>query len=179
MAPYMGVAVVLFLSVAIIGGAVRSENLGVHPPLGRVVPEYYAQVETNSLFVHNASIALRTVVSVFLFGIPAIWILLSNGFFLGAAVRQGLAEVGAGTTLLLLFPHGIFEIPAILLSGALAFRIMHEVWRVANGRGLSGVAETVFDVGCSLLAVLILLAIAAWVEANLTYEIYRLVTEVV
>lgn len=176
MAPYVLTAVVLFLAVAVIGAAVRAQNVGTHPPLGRVVPEYYAQVETGSLFVHNLSIAMRVIASVFFLGIPAVWILLSNGFFIGAATMQGAAEVGIGTTILLLTPHGFVEIPALLLSGALAFRLMHDGWRVARGRGLSSVAETVLDVGVSLSLVVVLLAVAAWVEANLTYAIYRLVT---
>lgn len=93
---------------------------------------------------------------------PAI-ALLVNGAALGAILRQaGLAHLGH--TLLLIIPHGVFELPAFLLAGALGFWCGYPMFRLRLrevGRRLL-ISTRIF-----IRTVVPLLLIAAFVEAFL------------
>jgi stage II sporulation protein M len=172
MGPYLLVSTGLFLSLAVIGMAVGSENAGQRAPIATVVPGYYADLGTLELFVHNGLVSLQSIASVLLFGLPAVFIIMFNGFVFGAAIVAGANEIGLLWAIVLLIPHGIFELPAIWLSAAVAFRVFHELWAVASGEGSSG-GLLILDTVTSVALVYTLLAIAAVVEANVTYALYR------
>jgi len=54
----------------------------------------------------------------FTFGIPTIFVLLINGFWLGGTVSSLLLEGNSFISIAwTLIPHGIFEVPGFLLSG--------------------------------------------------------------
>lgn len=175
MGPYVAVAMGLFVSVAVIGMAVGTENAGSSAPIATIVPGYYANLGTMELFVHNGLVSFQLLASVFFLGLPAVFIMLFNGFMFGAAVVPGSNEIGLFWAIVLIFPHGVFELPAIWLSGAVSFRVLHELWAVASGEGSSGLV-LVTDTLASVALVYALLAVAAVVEANVTYEFYRLLS---
>jgi len=83
--------------------------------------------------------------------------------------RQGLLYVAAGVV-----PHGIFEIPSFIVSGALGFLLAGSLWNEWTGTG-----DASSDAGkfgrIFLLIVVPLVTIAAFVEAFITPEIIRLV----
>lgn len=74
------------------------------------------------LFTNNVIICLVLISGIFMFGLPTIFLLLFNGFFLGVGVKS-LILIGLDRTeiFLKLFPHGILEIPALLLSASVGF----------------------------------------------------------
>lgn len=75
-----------------------------------------------SLLINNISVvSLIVIIGVISLGLYSIALLLINGYFLGSTV----ADLGIRNLPLLLFyvfPHGIFEITGLILSGALALR---------------------------------------------------------
>ena len=75
------------------------------------------------IFQNNTIVALVSIFSGFFFGIvPAIF-LFSNGFFIGIITGIIVAVTGDGFSVLLrLVPHGIFEIPAIIISFAIGIK---------------------------------------------------------
>ena len=73
------------------------------------------------IFFNNTSIALISLFSVFLLGVIPIFLLISNGLVIGLISSIVAKDVGL-FSLWRLLPHGIFEIPAIILSFALGIK---------------------------------------------------------
>ena len=82
-----------------------------------------------------------------------------------------MAGLTTRDVLILVIPHGIFEIPAIIVAGAAGFKIPYEIIRYLLGR--RGQVLTREDIKEYLILALIsiaLILIAAWVEANVTLK---------
>ncbi|ACM59211.1 putative membrane protein SpoIIM required for sporulation [Caldicellulosiruptor bescii] len=52
------------------------------------------------------------------FGLISVFVLLTNGFIVGAVATISAKELSIGKTLLLILPHGIFEIAAFIIGSA-------------------------------------------------------------
>jgi len=105
-------------------------------------------------------------------GIITLVNLFFNGFILGSAVRTTLTQIGLTKTLLLILPHGIFEIPGLIIAGSAGFKIPYEILRFALDKKeemiTEGDAKEFFKlVGISIALILI----AAIVEAKITLKI--------
>ncbi len=170
--PYVVLAALILVLTGILGFAVGvksppSSSLPIRQP-GTAGPE----LTTVGLFVHNASIAIRSALGIVSVGIYTTFILLVNGFMLGAGIAD-IAEVyGLGPTLLALAPHGVLEIPAIWLSGAIGLRWLRYVWKVATSdrdriAGPWLVLESLALTGLSL----VMLLVAAAIEANVSVHL--------
>lgn len=82
----------------------------------------YRDLAGGSLFffilLHNVMATLLLVGSGLLFGIIPTLAICSNGFILGVLYRQGSAMAGYSKAALMLLPHGVFEIPALLVAAS-------------------------------------------------------------
>jgi len=108
------------------------------------------------------------------FGILTLFILGLNGLVIGSVteiVSQGHSAAFIAAALL---PHGIFEIPAFIIAGALGFCMAQSL--IAEWYGAGDTAE---DAGkyarLFLLYVLPLISVAALVEAFITPAVIHLV----
>ena len=108
------------------------------------------------------------------FGILTLFILGLNGLVIGSVteiVSQGHSAAFIAAALL---PHGIFEIPAFIIAGALGFCMAQSL--IAEWYGAGDTAE---DAGkyarLFLLYVLPLISVAALVEAFITPAVIQLV----
>ncbi len=76
--------------------------------------------------------------------------------------------------ILLTAPHCIFEIPAIIIAGAAGFKIPYEIIRYLAGRKEQILTKDDIKEYLTLsLISIILIAIAAWIEANVTLKIAK------
>lgn len=170
--PYWLLAAGAFCAAALVGMAVGSkrETAVVFPV--REAGEAAPAIAATDLFVHNAWLALTDAAGALTMGLYTAVSLAWNGFALGSVVADAAGTLGPGTTLLLLVPHGVFELPAIWLAGAIGFRWTHVVWSVANGRSRTvGVPRVALRSGAAFGLVLLLLAVAAVIEAHVTAAI--------
>ena len=102
-------------------------------------------------------------------GLPTLVLLGYNGFLLGGVAADAAGTYGVARTAALLLPHGAFELPALWLAGAIGFRLTHVGWRVAAGNGTdTSVTHNLAQALAAAAVVLALLAVAAFVEAELT-----------
>ncbi len=159
---FVGMAVVLFLLGAILGGVVPS----LADPMLEALRDYVMPLEEAGfaeiaffIFWKNAVAALIAIGLGPLGGIFPGWSALVNGVVVGAVIA---AEAGRSW---LLVPHGIFELPAIFLAWGLGLWLgeaifNHERWRLLRVR--LGAAFRVYAA-----IVLPLLVLAAVVEALL------------
>jgi stage II sporulation protein M len=73
-----------------------------------------------------------------------------------------------------ILPHGIFEIPAFIIAGALGFTLAGGMWKELTGAG--DAASTGLAVGKYFLTLVVpLVAVAALVEAFITPYILQFV----
>lgn len=118
------------------------------------------------LFINNTVNSLMFMVLGVFFGVPSIYFIVVNGFVVGGVVYNTSLEVGLLITILSIVPHGLIEIPTILLSSAAGLSMGYKlITRLRGGNGLRkefGRALRLF-----LYRILLLLFLAAIVEAML------------
>ncbi len=70
------------------------------------------------IFLNNSLKSLLAMLTGFFFGIFPVLFIFLNGFFIGVVVFVKSQEIGFVNVLMLLTPHGIFEIPAVLMASS-------------------------------------------------------------
>ena len=124
---------------------------------------------TSFYFTHNTKVAVTTFALGITWGIGPILILFANGVLLGAVV---LDYIMAGETVFLmgwLMPHGVVEIPAILIAGqaglVLGYALIGWGSRAALGERLRAITP---DLVILVFGVAGMLAWAGFIEAFLS-----------
>lgn len=166
--PYVLFAAGVFLVLAVLGAAVGAERTAAVVPLrapGDPVPDQ----GVGYFLARNGLVALLMAAGWLFGGLPTVFLLGYNGFLLGGVAADAAGTYGVARTAALLLPHGVFEVPAFWLAGAIGFRLTHVGWRVASGNGAdTSVARHLVQALAAAVVVLALLAAAAVVEAELT-----------
>ena len=177
--PYWLAAAGLFLATACLGAAVGTERRSFVVPV-RAPGDPIPSLDAADLFVHNARIGLYLAGGAALFGLPTVVVLAYNGFVFGATMADATGTLGPVTAAVLVAPHGVIELPALWLAGAVGLRWAHLLWDLASGgsyasRGsyVTGVPRTAGDSLVAILAAAALLALAASVEAVVTPVLAR------
>lgn len=120
---------------------------------------------------NNWTVAVSTAFSGLALAVPTALALLFNGVVFGI---YGRTEETQLELLAFVLPHGVFEIPAILIAGALGFHLGAVVWRSLRGRidtvELADELETAFWISVGLA---VLLTIAAVIEGFFSPYYYR------
>jgi len=120
--PYLPILGALY-SAAFLGGILAP------PPVQQqvtgalqVVGEQYRDLAGGTLFfyilLHNVMASLLLLISGLLYGVIPILAVGSNGFVLGVLYNQEAAAVGYSRAAMKVVPHGIFEIPALLITAS-------------------------------------------------------------
>ncbi|KTG07958.1 hypothetical protein AUR64_01615 [Haloprofundus marisrubri] len=102
------------------------------------------------------------------FGVPAAVSLAFNGLLIGALA--GIFELTP--FLALVAPHGVIELPGLVVAGALGLHLGAVGWRAFRGRtDAAGVAEALRDAFRVLVGLAVVFVVASFVEAFLTPRI--------
>ena len=165
-------------AVAVIQNPVAAEAFinALKDSLFEYITEQDAPAMAVTLFVNNFEVSLILFLGGATFGIATIFILITNGALIGAVVeyaaaKQGIMAVAAG-----IIPHGIFEIPAFIISAGLGFLLAESMWMEFGGKG--DAAESALKAGKIFAAVVVpLLAVAAIIEAFITPQVIDLVLQ--
>ena len=126
---------------------------------------------TVEFFGNNWTVAISTALAGVALAVPALSSIAFNGVVLGAvaALEENLLVLVA-----FVVPHGIFEIPAIIVSGALGVYLGVVGWRTLRGHtdrgGFADALERAFWV---LVGVGILIAVAAVIEGFVSPYYWR------
>ncbi|MEM2238699.1 MAG: stage II sporulation protein M [Candidatus Bathyarchaeia archaeon] len=124
------------------------------------------------VFLNNFIKSLLVVLLGFLIGIPPIVFLTFNGLILGAVVKYGFASIGFAGTLASLLPHGIIEIPSVLVASALGLNVGWEAWMGVFGRKSHVKATVVRSLKTFFKTITPMLAVAAFIEVFITPIVY-------
>lgn len=126
------------------------------------------------IFMNNLQACILLFLGGATMGIFTMFILSFNGTLIGAIIGLALPEKGAIWVAAALIPHGIFEIPAILLASAFGLMLGEALLKEMWGSGdAAAIAKTLG--GKFLVFVIPLLAVAAVIEAFITPQILNLV----
>ncbi len=110
----------------------------------------------------------------FFLGIPTFLIELYNAVFFGYLIKYSINKFNINKILILTLPHCIFEIPAIIIAGAAGFKIPYEIVRHLAGKKEQPLTkEDIKEYLTMALISIILIVIAAWIEANITLKIAK------
>jgi stage II sporulation protein M len=126
------------------------------------------------IFLNNLQACLLLFLGGASLGAVTLFILSTNGIIIGSIVEVVREKQGIELILAAIVPHGIFEIPSFILSGALGFllaKALHEEW---SGRGDAAAAAARYG-RVFVVFILPLVLTAAVVEAFITPQIINLV----
>ncbi len=135
-------------------------------------------IGTILLFWNNLTAALVMIVFGVILGLPTIFALIINGGALGvlAPLISYQGENPLIFYLLGIVPHGIFEVPAILIAGAIGLKIGFQLLFPPSSSPRLSNLKSNFNLVVNLLpGLVILLAIAAIIEIYLTPQLLNMV----
>lgn len=130
------------------------------------------QLTTLSLTVNNIIAMLVMALGAVSLGTMTVLSLVLNGLLIGAVVGIALKQVSAVAVAALIVPHGIIEIPALLIGAAVGLRFGWLTVQYIRGRTDTLVTgRDLREAGWLLATAAVLIVVAAYIEANLTLEI--------
>ena len=140
----------------------------------------YPQIITQNIsfiyiLLNNFEIIIVQILGGFLLGIPTFLIEAYNALFFGHLIKSCVFyKISLDKIIFLILPHGIFEIPAIIIAGAAGFKIPYEIIRYLAGKKEQILTkEDIKEYLTLALISIILIVIAAWIEANITLKIAK------
>lgn len=138
--------------------------------------DFLPSFNARSIFLHNLrTLALSGLLGMFSFGVLALVLLIAPMAVVGFIAQQALRFGYNPFTFMLAYiaPHGIFEIPAAVISTAFALKLGASVIAPpANVTAGENFLHALADlVKIFVFVVVPLLLIAAWVEANVTPQV--------
>ncbi len=86
------------------------------------------------IFLNNSVKTIGAVILGIFFGLPPLFFVCFNGFILGALISELKPVVGYGVIAASILPHGVVEIPIMLLATALGFTVGWESLKWARRR---------------------------------------------
>ena len=172
----------LFCATITVGWVGTMQNPAIGEDLMKIFEKEVADQikgkDTAEIFVHLFFNNLEACILLFLggasFGILTIFIISLNGVLIGAIMEIVRKDHSVAFVAAAILPHGIFEIPAFILSGALGIMLAQSL-----------IAEWYFGTDTNtdaqkfarlfILYALPLIAIAAFIEAFITPIVIHLV----
>ncbi len=120
-----------------------------------------------AIFLNNSFTVFLAIVFGLIFGIFPFLVLFSNGLILGIVVYLTQSTIGWPTFFALILPHGIIEIPAVILACAVGLKLGKTVLERIFKKEVSIKAELNLALVFFLKFLFPLLAIAAAIEVFL------------
>lgn len=127
------------------------------------------------LLINNSTVAAIMILGFVTFGLSTIITLMINGFVLGVLASDFVSQGEILYYFLLTLPHGVFELPALIIAGAVGLDMANSMIQHLRGKKevLLSSAE-IKEIQHILMITLALLVIAAVVESQVTVQIIPL-----
>lgn len=174
-ARYVTVAALLLLASGLVGYALGSQvpaSWLQAPGTAGQSPFTPPDLTTVSLAAHNLGALFVMALGAVSLGTATVLSLVLNGLVIGAVVAIALKQVSPVVVAALIVPHGLVEIPALLVVAAVGLRFG---WlSIQYLRGRTDTLLTTRDLreaGWLLALAVALIVVAAFIEANLTLEV--------
>lgn len=128
------------------------------------------------IFINNAVKSLFILVLGLIFGIAPLLFIAYNGYFLGIFSQKIIVEKGLPYLFAGLTPHGIIEIPMVILSAAIGFRLGLMTLKSIIGQKVHLKYELIEGLKFFFYWIMPLLFFAAVIETFVTSEVINLFT---
>lgn len=130
----------------------------------------YSPFSTAGYFLHNVGILLGSWIFGFS-GIGTLYVLFENGFSIGSYLGNAIVAAASGSgsgwfDLFFIIPHGIIEIPAILLGSAQGLYIAEVVYKQFRKEETIDIGRSIIPTVPWIALAVLMLAVAAFIEAN-------------
>ncbi len=126
------------------------------------------------IFFNNLLTAMIMILGGIIFSLPSLFFYYTNFLLLGVVIKSGFIKVGLLPVFLSLFPHGLFEIPAIMISFSIALNFTFHLLERITLKIKGGTVELIKkSMAVFFLAVVPLLIIAAIIEVFVTPYLVR------
>ncbi|HVP25585.1 MAG TPA: stage II sporulation protein M [Methanomicrobiales archaeon] len=177
------IAVIAFLATAIAGVAVVKSSPATGKEFIQIVQdEIVGKIDARDppslavfIFFNNLQACVLLFLGGATLGALTLFIIASNGVIIGGIMELVREERGLLYVAAAILPHGIFEIPAFIISAALGFILGASL--LAEWHGVGDSAETArAHARTFLLVVVPLVVIAAFIEAFITPQVIHLVS---
>jgi stage II sporulation protein M len=133
-------------------------------------PQLAAAIFLNNTVKSAAAIILGTLVGI----LPVVFLLI-NGVALGAIMYISLGTRGIWQSTMTILPHGILELPAVLLATSIGLMLGSRAIKRLAGKSVVSLREELAQAGKFFCAVIVpVLLVAALVKAYLTPLIAKL-----
>lgn len=132
----------------------------------------FPALTTVDLAVNNLVAMLVLLLGAVSLGLVTLFGLVLNGLVIGVVVGIAVQQVDPLVVAMLLVPHGVLEIPALLVASAVGLRFARLTVRYI--RGLEATLLTRRDLreaGWLVVASALCIVVGAYIEANLTLEL--------
>jgi len=172
--PYILLSVYLFCATAALGFVVSVRNPELAATyVGDVAEKLQWILDLSppkmmmAIFLNNLFASLMALLLGVGFGIVPFIVVVMNGLVMGLVVHQAMLAGGLAFVIIALLPHGIIELPTVLVCIGVGFRLGHLMIRTLLGRG--GDLEGELLAAIRLLRwVVLLLFVAAVIETFIT-----------
>ncbi len=121
-----------------------------------------------AIFKNNALNSLFALVSGIVFGLVPLALIAVNGLFLGMVVQVFSTEKGVLFVLAAVLPHGIIELPMVLLSAAIGLQLGHEMYLYLKGERTNLKHELKLGLLFYIVRIAPLLLLASIIESYVT-----------
>jgi stage II sporulation protein M len=120
------------------------------------------------IFLKNFMACIMSVLLGLGFGLLPLLVVVTNGFMLGVVSYNVIQKAGPLYLLAGILPHGIIELPVVLVSIAVGFRLGYLVALSILGEKADIVKETKMAVHLLVYRIMPLLLLAAFIETFIT-----------
>ncbi len=137
------------------------------------IETYFTNLNLTSILSNNIVLIIQLTIGSALFGVTTFSLLIYNGILFGILLANSIeSKVTINEILLLTLPHGIFEIPAVIIAGAAGFKTPYEIVRYLAGKKEQILTKKDIEEYLTLALIsIILIVIVAFVEAYITPRI--------
>jgi stage II sporulation protein M len=136
--PYLLILTLMFSAAFLAGMLAPSSTREGLTKVFQVVADNYRELAGGKLFftllLHNVMATIFVLISGVLVGIIPTFAIGANGFFLGVVYRQAAEVTGYSKAALMVLPHGVVEIPALLIAASYGLWLGVMVVRRMRGR---------------------------------------------
>ncbi|MDN5277336.1 MAG: hypothetical protein PWR01_1301 [Clostridiales bacterium] len=159
---YIGFSSVIYLFSTIVGVVI---GLNANLPTSEVSLHFW------DIFLNNIGIGLLIIlVGLITLGIGGLLIVVFNGFYLGYILSSVIKVHGLKVIITAIAPHFFPEMMATFLCCAVGFE--SRIWieeKLINSKKGNSKTERFKIILLTLIIILVLFAIAAWIETNISY----------
>lgn len=127
------------------------------------------------LFLNNLEACILLFLGGATFGLLTLFVLSFNGLVIGGILEVVGRETGRLVMLAAIIPHGIFELPAVIVSSALGLMLGRSL--MLESAGIGDAAQRARELGILFVRYVVpFIAFAACIEAFITPAVLLMVT---